>query len=276
VPVTGKDELAHLTLAFNASAAELARLFDEARSQRANAEAAHAALQEHARELARVNVDLQQFAYSASHDLQEPLRTVALYCQLFQRTYQGRLDERADDYIGYTVRAALQMSRLLSDLLAYTRTSALGKPAGEVTDVNAVLCRVLGMLEPQITRERCTVHAEQLPEVGVHEVHMQQLLQNLPGNALKYRSDRDPEIGISAIRQQDRWLFSIQDNGIGISPRYSKQIFGIFKRLHGQKYEGTGMGLAICQRIIQLYGGEIWVDSELGKGATFRFTLPCA
>jgi light-regulated signal transduction histidine kinase (bacteriophytochrome) len=225
VPVTGKDELAHLTLAFNASAAELARLFDEARSQRANAEAAHAALQEHARELARVNVDLQQFAYSASHDLQEPLRTVALYCQLFQRTYQGRLDERADDYIGYTVRAALQMSRLLSDLLAYTRTSALGKPAGEVTDVNAVLCRVLGMLEPQITRERCTVHAEQLPEVGVHEVHMQQLLQNLLGNALKYRSDRDPEIGISAIRQQDRWLFSIQDNGIGISPRYSKQIF---------------------------------------------------
>jgi chemotaxis family two-component system sensor kinase Cph1 len=105
---------------------------------------------------------------------------------------------------------------------------------------------------------------------------MQQLLQNLIGNALKYRSDLDPEIHISATRQEDRWLFAIRDNGIGISPRYAKQIFGIFKRLHGQKYEGTGMGLAICQRIVQLYGGEIWVDSELGKGATFHFTLPAA
>jgi chemotaxis family two-component system sensor kinase Cph1 len=168
------------------------------------------------------------------------------------------------------------MSRLLSDLLAYTRTSALGKPAGEVTDMNTVLCRVLGILETQITSERCIVRAEQLPKVIAHEVHMQQLLQNLVGNALKYRSDLDPEIHISATRQEDRWLFAIRDNGIGISPRYAKQIFGIFKRLHGQKYEGTGMGLAICQRIVQLYGGEIWVDSELGQGATFHFTLPAA
>jgi signal transduction histidine kinase len=276
VPVTGNDELAHLALAFNSSAAELARLFEESRSERANAESAHAALQEHVRELARVNVDLQQFAYSASHDLQEPMRTVALYCQLLQRTYAGRLDERADEYIGYIVRSALQMSRLLGDLLAYTRTSALGKPVGEVADANAILCRVLSILEPQITSERCALHAEQLPKVAAHEIHVQQLLQNLLGNALKYRSDRDPEIHISVTPQQDRWLFAIRDNGIGISPVYAKQIFGIFKRLHGQKYEGTGMGLAICQRIVQLYGGEIWVDSELGQGATFCFTLPAA
>jgi signal transduction histidine kinase len=255
VPVDGNDELAHLAAAFNRTAGELGRLFEEVR---------------------RVNADLQQFAYSASHDLQEPLRTVALYSQLFQRKYAGHIDATADQYLTYMLRAARQQEQLLRDLLAYTQTNAAKNQGEYSTDVDAVLERVLLALELQIREHNCVVTASALPAVKVPEVHVHQVLQNLIANAIRYRGDSAPEIRISAERQKDMCTFTVADNGIGIDPVYAKQIFGIFKRLHGTKYPGTGIGLAICQKIVEGYGGTIWVESELGRGATFRFTFPAA
>jgi signal transduction histidine kinase len=276
VPVDGKDDLTHLAMAFNRTAAELERLFDEVRHQRANAEAAHAELNQRAQELARANADLQQFAYSASHDLQEPLRVVALYAQLLHRKYLSQLDTSGEEYIGYILRGTRQLEQLIRDLLAYTQTSVAGKTVEASTDVNVVLHRVLGLLEVQIREQNGTVIADSLPVVRAQEVHVQQLLQNLIANAIRYRSELPPEIKISAERRQERWEFSVRDNGQGIDPQYATQIFGIFKRLHGQEYPGTGIGLAICQKIVEGYGGRIWVESEVGKGANFRFTLPAA
>lgn len=201
---------------------------------------------------------------------------VAIYSQLLQKKYAGQLDGRADEYIGYLFRSARQMERLLTDLLAYTQLSRTDNIADARTEVNPVLQRVLSTLEARIQAQHCTITAGPLPAVRAQEVHVQQLLQNLLTNAMKYRSDIDPCVHIWAERTQDNWLFAVRDNGIGIEPQYATQIFGIFKRLHGQKYEGTGIGLAICQRIVEGYGGRIWVDSEFGKGATFRFTLPAA
>jgi light-regulated signal transduction histidine kinase (bacteriophytochrome) len=274
--VGGRDELAHLAQVFNHAAGELARLFEEAHQERANAEAARAALQEHAKELARVNADLQQFAYSASHDLQEPLRTVSLYSQLLHKRYSDKLDERADLYIDYLFRAARQMEQMITDLLAYTQTDSVTKDVETQTDVRAILDRVLTTLEVQLRDLDYTVTADPLPMVAAHEIHVQQLLQNLIGNAIKYRSDRPLEIRVWAEQKDDYYVFAVQDNGIGIEEQYARQIFGIFKRLHGQKYAGTGIGLAICQRIVEGYGGKIWVESEVGQGSTFWFTLPAA
>ena len=275
IAVVGNDELASLAKAFNHTSAELAQLFDDVQRARATAEAAQAELQERALELARANADLEQFAYSASHDMKEPLRIVALYSQLLHRRYAGQLDGTADEYIGYVFRAARQMEQLITDLLAYTQTAQSRKDVEEPANVDAVLTRVLRNFEPQIRSQRCTVSFDPaLPNVRAHEIHVQQLFQNLIGNAMKYCSDSDPEIKVWANLQGKDWLFSVSDNGIGIEPQYAKQIFGIFKRLHGQKYPGTGIGLAICQRIVERYGGKIWVESELGKGSTFRFTLP--
>lgn len=278
VPVRGSDELAHVGEVFNTTAAELAGMFEEVQRQRTTAQAAEAALHDRAQELARANADLQQFAYSASHDLQEPLRIVALYSQLLKRKYTGQLDENADFYIGHLFRAARQMEQLISDLLAYTQTASINKDGDQVADMGVVLQRVLALLELQIRSEKCILHAEALPRVQAHEIHVQQLLQNLIGNALKYRSSSDPEIRIWAEREAEsgHWIIAVRDNGIGIDPQYAVRIFGIFKRLHGHTYPGTGIGLAICQRIVERYGGRIWVESQPGHGATFRFTLPAA
>jgi signal transduction histidine kinase len=276
IPVIGSDELSDLAKVFNHSAASIAQLFEEVQRERATAQAAQAALQERAQELARANADLEQFAYSASHDLKEPLRIVALYSQMLQRKYAGQLDRDADDYMNYLYRAARQMEQLINDLLTYTKTAQAHSEPLEPTSAHKVLDRVLGTLEPEIRAQRCTVSSEQLPTVLAHEIHVQQLFQNLIGNAMKYRSEIDPEIEIRAEAKGPDWLFSIRDNGIGIEPQYTTQVFGIFKRLHGHKYPGTGIGLAICQRIVDGYGGTIWVESEPGQGSTFRFTLPAA
>jgi light-regulated signal transduction histidine kinase (bacteriophytochrome) len=281
VPVKGNDELTHLAFVFNQTSGEVARLFEEVRREHAKTEAAQTALQERAQELARANADLEQFAYSATHDLKEPLRVISLYSQLLHRKYAGRLDQDAEQFIDYLFRAAHQMEQLITDLLAYTRTANVNKVdearTDEArTDVNAVLATVLATLELQIRECRCRLTVEPLPTVRAHEVHVQQLFQNLIGNSLKYRSDHDPQIQVSAEPKNGDWLFTVRDNGIGIDPQYTRQIFGIFKRLHGQKYPGTGIGLAICQRIVEGYGGRIWVESQLGQGAAFRFTLPAA
>jgi signal transduction histidine kinase len=274
--VRGRDELARLSEAFNVMAHRLAGMFEEVRSEHASAEAARAALQDRARELSRANGDLQQFAYSASHDLQEPLRTVITYSQLLHRKYSARLDGAANEYMQYLVNAAEQMDRLISDLLEYSRLASVGSAEDVITDADAVMTRVLTAFQGRMTAQGATVQCAALARVRAHEVHVQQLFQNLLGNALKYRSQADPVIEVWSEEKGSFRAFAVRDNGIGIPAQYRQQVFGLFKRLHGQSYPGTGIGLAICQRIVEGYGGSIWVDSEVANGSTFWFTLPAA
>jgi PAS domain S-box-containing protein len=225
--------------------------------------------------LRKSNEDLNQFAYAASHDLQEPLRLVALYSQILQRKYIDRLDPQADQYISYVISGAHRMETLLRDLLDY---SQVGSSPGEGPAVPVVCSEALGKallnLQASIDQTQAVVTFNGLPTIQAHEIRLVQLLQNLVGNAIKYRSPEPPKIHVDAQRRPGNWLFSVQDNGIGIKPEYALQIFGIFKRLHGSSYPGTGIGLAICERIVKNYGGQIWVESTPDKGSTFYFTLP--
>jgi PAS domain S-box-containing protein len=225
--------------------------------------------------LRQSNDDLNQFAYAASHDLQEPLRMVALYSQMLQRKYAADLDPETDQYVGFIVGGARRMEMLLKDLLTYSQTGANVGPA-EPIDCEPVMRKVLLNLQASIEQNSATISWDALPTVQAHEVRLVQLLQNIIGNAIKYRSEEAPKIRIAAERREADWLFVVEDNGIGIEPEYAPQIFGIFKRLHGQNYPGTGIGLAICQRIVERYGGRIWVESKPGEGSRFYFTLPPA
>jgi PAS domain S-box-containing protein len=226
--------------------------------------------------LRQSNDDLNQFAYAASHDLQEPLRMVALYSQMLQRKYFANLDANADQYISYIVGGAQRMEMLLKDLLTYSQTGPSAEEPAETVDFIAVIEKVLLNLQASTEQSGATVTWDQLPAVHAHEIRLVQLLQNLVSNAIKYRSQDPPRIHISAEWREREWVLSVQDNGVGIPAEYAEQIFKIFKRLHGQDYPGTGIGLAICQRIIETYGGRIWVESENGKGSCFYFTLPPA
>jgi PAS domain S-box-containing protein len=225
--------------------------------------------------LRQSNDDLNQFAYAASHDLQEPLRMVALYSQLLQRKYLGKLDANADQYISYVVGGARRMEMLLKDLLTYSQTGSSAEGPAETVDFADVIRKVLLNLQASVEQSGAMITWDAIPAVHAHEIRLVQLLQNLVGNAIKYRGEDAPRIHISAEWQEPEWVLSVQDNGIGIAPEYAQQIFKIFKRLHGQDYPGTGIGLAICQRIVETYGGRIWVESE-GKGSRFHFTLPPA
>jgi signal transduction histidine kinase len=231
-------------------------------------------VQERTVELSRMNEELRQFAYVASHDLQEPLRTVGSYAQLLARRYKGRLDGNADEFIGYIVGGVGRMHTLLNDMLAYSRVSqSEGKPL-ENTNCEAVLESVRLNLEATIRESDAQVSSGMLPIVRADEIQLGQVFQNLISNAIKYRSESPPDIHISAEREDGHWQFTVRDNGIGIDPQYHDRIFGIFKRLHGRELPGTGMGLAICKRIIERHGGRIWVESAAGQGSAFHFTLP--
>ncbi len=225
------------------------------------------------RELAESNAELQQFAYVASHDLQEPLRMVASYTQLLGKRYRGKLDKDADEFIGYAVDGAIRMQRLIRDLLEYSRVGSESK-SFEKTDCELVFRQVLDNLSASV-RERCAeVTHDPLPTVHANPTHLTQVFQNLIGNALKFQGDTPTEIHVGARALPDGWEFSIRDNGVGIPADQLDRIFSIFQRLQGQSdYRGTGIGLAICKRIVEKYGGNIRVDSELGKGSTFYFTL---
>jgi PAS domain S-box-containing protein len=230
----------------------------------------------HETELRRSNAELEQFAYVASHDLQEPLRMVVSYSELLAQRYQGQLDARADKYIFYAVDGARRMQRLVADLLAYSRVGSQGKPLQPVAS-EAVLQRVLTVLRAQILKAGATVQAQPLPLVLADEGQLGQLFQNLIGNAIKFRGEAPPQILVDARRERDRWVFSVKDNGIGIDPQYAERIFQMFQRLHERgKYEGSGIGLAIVKRIVERHGGQIWVESARGAGTTFFFTLPAA
>ncbi len=226
--------------------------------------------------LRRSNEDLNQFAYAASHDMQEPLRMVALYSQIIQKKYAERLDAEAQELFGFVISGARRMEMLLKDLLAYSQTGSSSEGPAKPVECEQAIRKVMLNLQAAIEQSSARVTWDVLPTVHAHEIRLVQLLQNLIGNAIKYRSAEVPEIHISATRREGDWLFSVRDNGIGIEPEYSQQVFGIFKRLHGQDYEGTGIGLAICQRIVERYGGRIWVESERGAGSTFCFTIPPA
>lgn len=225
-------------------------------------------------ELARSNCDLEQFAYVASHDLQEPLRMVAAYTQLLAERYRGKLDESADRYIGYAVEGATRMQALLEDLLAFSRVGRNGfvrKPiAANVAIDEALVNLTIGIKEHQVTVTRGA-----LPTIVADRVHLVQLFQNLIGNAIKFRGSEPPQIAINAEKQGEEWAFSVSDNGIGIAPEHRDFIFKMFQRLHTRaEYPGNGVGLAICKKIIERHGGRIWVESELGRGSNFRFTFP--
>ena len=218
---------------------------------------------------------MNQFAYAASHDLQEPLRLVALYSQILQRKYIDRLDPQAEQYISYVISGAHRMETLLRDLLDYSQVgSSPGEGPAAPVVCSEALRKALLNLQASIDQNQASVTWNGLPTIQAHEIRLVQLLQNLVGNAIKYRSEERPAIHVDAERRPGDWLFSVQDNGIGIKPEYAEQIFGIFKRLHGSSYPGTGIGLAICERIVKSYGGQIWVESSPGEGSTFYFTLP--
>ena len=225
--------------------------------------------------LLRSNADLQQFAYSASHDLQEPLRMVATYSELLRREFGSKLGPSGDEYIAYTVQGALRMEQLLKDLRAYTLASVGGQePEGDI-DADDSLDKALANLKGAIAESGASISRTALPRVRIHAVQLEQLFQNLIGNAIRYKSADPPQIHVAAVRQGSDWLFSVQDNGIGIDPRYKEQVFELFKRLHSlSEYPGTGMGLAICRRIVERAGGRIWVESESGRGSKFYFTIP--
>ena len=225
-------------------------------------------------ELARSNRDLEQFAYVASHDLQEPLRMVAAYTQLLAERYQGQLDANADKYIHYAVDGALRMQTLVQDLLAFSRVGRNGRDPRAV-NMNGILELVLDNLQTVIRETNAQVDVHPLPEVVVDATQMVQLFQNLIGNALKFRGRDAVRISITGERNEREWTFSVTDNGIGIAPEHAETVFVIFKRLHTQaEYPGSGIGLAICKKIVEQHGGRIWVESRPGQGASFKFTLP--
>jgi PAS domain S-box-containing protein len=232
-------------------------------------------LAEHARELERSNAELEQFAYVASHDLQEPLRMVASYCQLLQRRYKGKLDADADEFIGFAVEGATRMQRMINDLLNYSRVGR--KSAGFApVDLRAVVEAALSGLGAAIEEAGARVTVGNLPSVFGEAMLLERLFQNLVANALKFRrDDAEPEIEITAEHEEGAWRICVADNGIGIDPEYAERIFLLFQRLHERsKYPGTGIGLALCKKVVEHHGGRIWVESEPGRGSRFKFTLP--
>ena len=227
-------------------------------------------------ELVRVNRDLEQFAYSASHDLKEPLRNVAIYSQMIARRYGSGLDAQGQEFLSCVTQNAQRMDALVNGLLAFTQIgNTRNKDQSGSTNGTEALVAAIANLSSTIAELGADIAYHPLPDVPVAKTHLEQLFQNLIGNALKYRSDLPLKIQVAARKQEQYWVFSIADNGIGIKPEYQERIFGIFKRLHtATKYPGTGIGLAICKRIVERYHGRIWVESQPGRGATFFFTLP--
>ena len=237
-------------------------------------ELARAELAAAAIELERSNTELEQFAYVASHDLQEPLRKVTSFCQLLQDRYADQLDERADQYIAFAVDGAKRMQQLINDLLAFSRVGRI-RERSEMSDITALAQAAVTDLDETIRSSGAEVEIGELPELSVEPQLLRTVFQNLIANSLKFRSQAPPRIRIEAARSGDRWLFTCTDNGIGIEPAYADRVFVIFQRLHTRDaYEGTGIGLAMCRKIIEFSGGEIWLDREYSGGARIRFTLP--
>ncbi len=228
------------------------------------------------KELSRSNQELEQFAYVASHDLQEPLRMVASYTQLIAQRYRGKLDADADEFINYAVDGATRMQAIINDLLALSRVSTRSATFSRV-DAKQALNKALANLRLITVETGATIVCDSLPELNADVSQLTQLFQNLIGNAIKFHGSSPPRVEIGAERKNEEWIFHVRDNGIGIEPEYFERIFLLFHRLHTRKeYPGTGIGLTICKKIVERHGGRIWIESEPEKGTTFYFTIPIA
>ncbi len=247
----------------------------ELRREVAERAAAEQALREKTEALGRSNAELEQFAYVASHDLQEPLRMVSSYVQLFEKRYAGQVDAQAQKYIDYAVEGAKRMQALIGGLLEFSRVGRVDEPAAPI-DSGAALDQALQNLRSAIEEAHAVVTRGPLPTLSMNADRLAQVFQNLVGNAVKFRcSDEAPAIHVSCLPRDGDWLFAVRDNGIGIDPQYQERIFVIFRRLHTRaEYPGTGIGLSICKKIIERHGGRIWVESGTGAGSSFLFTLP--
>ena len=224
--------------------------------------------------LRRSNEELQQFAFAASHDLQEPLRNISTFTQLLAQRFEHSLDAEAREYVAYAVEGAKRMNLLIHDLLAYARIATQEVPSERI-DMGEALASALISLRTAIAESEAVITHDPLPEVRANQLQMSQVLQNLLSNAIKYRnSNRTPEIHISVSKMPGEWIFSVQDNGQGFDPAYANRIFGVFHRLHGRDVPGTGIGLSLCKRIVERHGGRIWAKSTPGQGSTFSFSLP--
>lgn len=263
------------------SPSSLQRANEELQLEIAQRKQTEHALSEHARELAQSNNELEHFARVAAHDLQEPLRTITSYLQLLQRRYKGKLDADADDFIDTAVNGAKRMRALINDLLLYTRIGKSKEPFKAV-DCETIVEQVIDNLQAIIEETQAQITFAKLPAVLGDRSQIAQLFQNLIGNAIKFRGEAPPKIHISAELaepveegQQEMWCFRVTDNGIGIAPEYAEQIFHVFERLHSiREYPGTGIGLSICQKVVEHHGGHIGLESQLGQGSTFYFTIP--
>jgi signal transduction histidine kinase len=272
------DEIGVLAESLNTMLERVAEREAALQDAKRQLEMAHADLEkkvdERTAELARSNRDLQQFAYVASHDLQEPLRTVGSYVQLLTKRYKDRLDGDAEDFVRFIVDGVARMQHRIAAVLAYSRVETRGKPFAAVS-VETVLEEALQGLKALLQETEATVTHGPLPTVRGDSEQLVQLFQNLIGNSLKFRGAEKPAIRISAADSNGQWIFAVQDNGIGFEPQYRERIFGMFQRLHSMgKYPGTGIGLALCRKLVERHGGRIWAESEEGRGATFKFTLP--
>jgi PAS domain S-box-containing protein len=252
----------------------VARNITRRRMQERAIREAHEELERKAKELARSNEELQQFAYVASHDLQEPLRMISSYTQLIVRRYGDRLDGDAKEFMGYIVDGAARMKQLIEDLLAYSRVGTRGREF-QPTDSGAALAKALANLRAAQDASGAVITHAKMPALVADGQQLTQLFQNLIGNAMKFRAEEPPKIHIACEERPDVWVFTVTDNGIGLDPQYSERIFMMFQRLHTKaEYPGTGIGLAICKKIVDRHGGRIWVESQPGRGCTFGFTIP--
>ena len=258
----------------NTERKELAATVREKEQEVAERRRAEEALAQQSAELARSNADLEQFAYVASHDLQEPLRMVSSYTQLLERRYSDKLDDRAREFIGFAVDGAKRMHALINDLLEYSRVGTQGQHLTR-TSADEALGRALANIRFAIEENGVSITRDPLPVVMADGAQLTRVFQNLIGNSIKFRGEEPSHIHVSARRNGASWVISAEDNGIGIDSSYAERIFVVFERLHRREdYPGTGMGLAICKRIVERHGGKIWVESERGEGSTFHFTLP--
>jgi light-regulated signal transduction histidine kinase (bacteriophytochrome) len=224
--------------------------------------------------LKSTNAELQQFAYALTHDLQEPVRTVVNFTELLGREYAGKMGGDADKFISYSVAGALRIEALLKALLAYWEVSEREQNSLASIDSGVALAKALFNLQAAIEQAGAIITSDPLPTVVAEEVVLIQVFQNLLSNSIKYRGDRNPKIHVSAEREAGGWLFAVRDNGIGIDPEDTDRVFGMFKRLHGSEIPGTGIGLALCRKLVERQGGRIWVESEPGRGSTFKFSIP--
>jgi signal transduction histidine kinase len=257
------------------------KLDERVRERTAELERANRALREHqallikqAEDLGRSNVDLQQFAYIASHDLQEPLRMISIYSQIVGDRYRGRLDQNADDFLEIIISGVRRMETMIRDLLTYSRAIHAELVDTESFGAAYAVDTAIANLEAAIEESGAAIECGELPQVVHNRAQLTQVFQNLISNSLKYRAG-EPRVRISAVEDGADWIFSVIDNGLGIDPEHRDLVFDPFKRLHGREYPGTGVGLAICRRIVERHGGRIWVESAIGQGANFSFTIPC-